>query len=154
MRIVVINTGSSFAEIGKAIQEAVERGLDTCAQGAEQDFHEFTQTWQHQPAIQIDKEPGKRSVGSDDQILDWVSNGTPGHFIEPVRARALRFATDITPKTRPGRIQSGPSSREGYVFAARVWNPGIEPRKVDESIGDKWDNGLAAEIIQAEIDLA
>lgn len=151
MRIVVINTGISFEQLGREIQAAIERGLDQCARGAEQDFHEFLATWNHQPAIAVEKETMKRTVGSDDQILDWVSNGTAGHFIEPVRARALHFATDIVPKTRPQRIRSEPGSRENYVFATRVWNPGIEPRHIEDAIGDKWDNDLAAETIQAEI---
>src|SRR5512146_308466 len=69
------------------------------------DFQGTTKTWDHQPEFtsMVSLKGGVSVlVGTDDEIYNWVSNGTPEHEIGPVDADYLVFQPGYTTKTVPG----------------------------------------------------
>lgn len=148
--LIPIDIGPSLVEIAELDQLAVERGLDLLAEQVKADYEKTTATWKQRPAFDVQKEPNERLIGTDDQTYAWVNDGTAAHFISPRTKRALRFASNVTPKTIPLSLDSQAGSRENDVYATRVFNPGVEPRKFDQAVFDKYEP-IAAEIIQQEL---
>lgn len=65
----------------------------------------------------------------------WTDDGTEAHPIEAKNAPYLVFQVGYTPKTRPGKIASGPASRFGeFVSVKQVDHPGTKARKFTEAI--------------------
>lgn len=74
-------------------------------------------------------------LGSDDERLVYVSEGTKAHVISADPGGALAFELQYDPGTTPGVIDTNkPSSGGDTVFAAEVQHPGSEPRKVPETV--------------------
>lgn len=143
MKIVVINEGVDFRDFSQQVIAKVEEGLDEVAQQTLADFSKTTDTWQDKPTFDIQKERLSRTVGTDDQIYSYVSNGT-----------AVRYATmtaDFQPKTKELYLGSFAGAGGKQFVSRKHPRPGIQARKFDEAVANKYQDGLAAEIIQAKI---
>lgn len=143
-----------------AFLAAVGDGIEDTANAMIKDFERTTATWERQPVFQI---MGKASrvgsrvvsvtVGTDDEIYGYVSNGTKPHLIRPKNGTILRFQTGYTAKTAPGRFLSTAGGASGaFAFAKEVHHPGSKPRRFNELIARKYQaNGALAKNVQARI---
>lgn len=111
------------------------------AREIKKDFIKTTDTWEHKPKFEemISLKGGPSVfVGTDDEIYNWVNNGTKLHNIYPVNYPYLYFEEGFKPKTTPGVIGSvqggkfGPKHKHGPV------QQHIEVRHFDEDIQDDW----------------
>ena len=107
------------------------------------DFERTTATWEHKPKFEQSvslKAPGPTlTVWTENDIYFWVNDGTKGRWMEARKAPYLMFKRTFIPKTLPGALSSVPGgSFPPWVSKKKVWNPGIKPRKFDETIEKKW----------------
>ena len=136
------------------LTNAITASLDEAAAGIKQDFEATVETWNEKPEFQIWSEEGRRAIFTENQIYDWVNNGTAPHEILPIRAQALRFMINSSPKTSYGKLSStsgNPGDQE--VLRRRVFHPGVFPRFFDLAVQTKWWE-LLPKIMQAKINAA
>lgn len=126
-------------------RQAIEQALDNAAALALAGFQSSVSTWEHKPEFTVTREPGKRTVATNDPQYGWINNGT-----------AVRYATmtpDFLPKTKPGFLGSG-TGRGGVLFVNRNRpRPGIEARRFDQLVLEQIDPQFAS-LVQAEINRA
>ena len=131
-----------YGAVGKvfdvaAYRKAIKKSLDDAAKLALADFKRTTKTWKRQPLFTV-KEDGEfaRIVGTENEIYDYVTHGTPPHVIRARNAPNLAFpATGFVPMTIPMVVDSfagNPGS--GTVYAKEVQHPGTKARKFDTEI--------------------
>lgn len=135
------------------LARAVANGLDGAAKGALVDFKVTTATWSHKPDFDV-SEPSadRRVVGTDDEIYDYVTEGTKPHVIV-AHGKALAFpGGGFRPKTRVRYIGSNKGSKgKGVVFRPRVNHPGTTAREFEQAIAEKWQKQLPI-VMQRAID--
>jgi len=138
-------------EILKALNEAADR--------VEDDYHQITKTWYQKPKITKTKEitpsTARIVIGSDDEILEYVTKGTHPHPIWPIRAERLQFRSGYRAKTTPGIVGStsgGPTG--GEVYSVGVMHPGTEPRDFEDAIVEKESPWFRGRMDQAFRDAA
>lgn len=136
-----------------AIERAVKGGLLEAAQGGKEEYEECTDTWEHKPTFEIIQTKDGYIVGTDDEIFQYVDEGTAPHQIAPKPGKTLRFYAGGAPKTRPHIIGSGPGRRGDRLVHTRkpVQHPGTEARGFTEEIHKKWARELPF-LIQSRID--
>lgn len=121
-------------------EDAVDIALDQSALAIKVDYGVTTQTWENQPKFTIKRGKGYRDIYTDNKIYLFVSGGTVGRWVAPVRASVLAFPANYAAKTRPGVIGSSSGGSSGpTAFSKGHWNPGIKARDFPEAIGKKWD---------------
>lgn len=132
---------------------AIENALTGAAKNVKVDFDTTTQTWRTRPEFTIDREPGKRTVSTDDEIYGYVNDGTRPHIIAPKNGKVLAFGVPSSPKTAVRVIGSSKGSRGSTIVRTPkpVQHPGSDAREFDVTIKDKWDDKLAG-ILQRAID--
>ena len=131
----------------KVHRRAIKQALDDTAQLALADFERTTATWNTKPGFDVtdDGEFG-RVIGTDDENYARVDEGTRPHVIV-AHGKALAFAPGGSAKSRPRVIGSGSGSKgSGVVFTKRVNHPGTEGRQFADTIGEKAEAELAAQI--------
>jgi hypothetical protein len=127
--------------VSKMKHEFIELMRDM-GEGIREEFEDTTKTWN--TAVRFDPSTTVPKVGTDsivaetyteNQVYDWVSEGTESHPIFPRNAKALAFPGTFVPKTFPGIINSG-AGFSGPVDQFRNWvgHPGVEARKFDRTI--------------------
>lgn len=114
-------------------------GMDRYTKLVLKEFQETTQTWNGKPSFdRLVTTSGFRVIGevsTSNKIYRYVSNGTKRHFVGPRNSTRLRFRSQYTAKSAPGRIPSrsgGPSGN--FVFSRGHYVSGIEARKFDAQI--------------------
>jgi hypothetical protein len=98
------------------------------------DFQKTVRTWNEKPRffkrIEVTRRGVNIVVGTDNQIYKYVNNGT--------RVRYAVMSRNFRAKTRPGVIGSS-AGRGGLVIINRNRpRPGIEARRFDQKIYEKW----------------
>lgn len=136
------------------LMRALESGLDAAAKGVQEDFRKTTSSWQHKPAFSVEKRTGERIVSTNDEIYGYVDEGTRPHVIRPKRGKVLAFAGGAyRAKTSPRVIGStGGGSSGATVFSRGVQHPGTKAREFEQAIGEKWERGPFAELMQKALD--
>jgi hypothetical protein len=125
------------------ILRATENALDGAAKDVKVDFMVTTETFDHKVDFVIDKSNGKREIYTTDAPYFYVNFGT--------RVRHALMSPDFKPKTRTGWIGSN-QGRGGVILISKKLNlPGIEARKFDTTIQEKWQKRFP-EIMQRAID--
>jgi len=118
--------------------------LHEIERGVKKDFQEITETWEHEVVwesqISLVKGPSML-VGSDDQILRWLNDGTPPHNIWAKKSMGyLQFQTGFKPKTKVNWIGSQKGGKFGAkVKRATVRHPGFEARNYEKVMKEKWE---------------
>lgn len=117
--------------------------MSTTSREIKKDFQACVKTWNHKVEFEIIKSlKGGPTVliGTDDEIFGYVNNGTPKHDIPAQNPAGLFYADGYTPKTQVGVIGSGKGGKFGKIrgHGMIVTHPGIEARKFDVIIADKW----------------
>ena len=96
------------------------------------DYEKTIKTWKHKPifVIQWNKDRTSAIVGTDNQVYEWVDEGTKPHIIRPKGNYPLRFNVPFKAKTRVMSINSYSGSNGTTLVAAReVRHPGTKARK-------------------------
>lgn len=120
----------------KRYEKAVSDTLDMMAENVRVDFLVTVQTWNNKPDFVKESEPGIRRVYTSNLIYKFVSGGT--------RVRYATMTPNFKAKTSPGVIGSTAGSG-GVAFISRKFpRPGIEARKFDVAIRDKWIKKVSA----------
>ncbi len=118
--------------------EAVEETIDASEDG----WDDITETWKRQPdfekTIKETKSEIKGEHSSGDDLIRWLTKGTPPHIIRPVNADVLVFQSGYQRKTTPGVIGSTTGGASGdLIFAKEVRHPGTK--------AGNWDKVIAKE---------
>ena len=132
----------------RAYRHAIKAALDDTAQLVLADFERTTAMWSGKPSFSIE-ETGEfaRVIGTDDENYARVDAGTRPHVIV-AHGGVLAFPSGGSPKSRPRVIGSSGGSRgSGVVFTKRVNHPGTEGRQFADTIGEKAEAELAAQMI-------
>lgn len=111
-------------------------------------FDTTTSTWRHNveftPEIEM---PGTGLGGmfgvevvTEDDLYRLVNQGSPEHWIAPVKGKALRFPQVFLPKSIPGLIRANP----GYIsnrnsFSKGMLHPGFPARKFDVAVKEDFE---------------
>ena len=111
------------------------------------DLNKVTETWEHDPQFEVEIKPSfgltsvdeEMTVSTDDQIFHWLNDGT--------KSRAAWMTDPFVAKTKVGWLgsQSGKGgvlrdSRGRKVLTRPRSLPGIEARKWDEALMEKYRN--------------
>jgi hypothetical protein len=125
------------------IERAVKAALKEAADEAQTLLEGATATWKHKPTFSQTAVRDGIVIGTDDQIFEYVDDGTKPHIITPKRAKRLVFSPGGSPKTRPGVVGSGSGSRgDTRVFAKVVHHPGTAPRNFSKAVAKQMQDAL------------
>jgi hypothetical protein len=132
------NTGDVVRDLQMSTREyrvLMDKALNEEAQHVKRDYQRPTSTWDRKVAFDVIVDKSGFLVGTDDQVFRWVDKGTRRHWVEPRKAKALRFMLGVTPKTTPGSLAAGYGRRSGpFVFSKGHWVPGVRPRRFTEKV--------------------
>lgn len=141
--------GDKFLD-AKAYARAIENTLTQSALAAKADFGVTTQTWKHKPKFDIDSKEGARVVGTNDEIYQYVDEGTRAHEIRARNAKRLAFRRGYSAKTSPRSISSRAGGGSGdWAYAKVVRHPGTRAREFADTIAKKWDKELPVQMQRA-----
>ena len=124
--------------------------VDKVVDGAEQDWDNLVETWEHKP--KYDRVPANLtggvvsgSVSSTNKNLIRLNNGTPAHTFG--HGKLMSFHPKYTPKTTPGMIRSfpggKPKGKKGRIVRRGPFkSKGIRPRLFDIAIKRKHERDL------------
>lgn len=111
---------------------------------AQTELEGATKTWHNRPSFWVHGERGagssaKLSVNVDPELpFGYVNAGTRPHAIFPKNAKALRFNTRFSAKSRPNSLRAYVgSSRPPVRFAMGVWHPGFPARNFTRLAAEK-----------------
>lgn len=138
---------------------AVKKGVNKAAGLAQRDFKATVRTWETKPVFTKDvSETGGEyvvTVGTNNQIYDWVDAGTKPHIIRARYAPMLHFAYGGRPKTRPGIIGSSAGAQgTNWVKVSYVLHPGTLKREFVRTIADRRQVTMTQEVSDALADVA
>lgn len=134
------------------IRQELERALDQAASTAGTLYRSTVATWSRKPTFTTERERDSRTVGTDDEIYEIVSEtGSRPHVIRPRRAGGrLRFQSGYRAKTRRGVIGSTGGGASGdVVFSRGVQHPGFEAREFSQQITEQMEGTLERLVDQA-----
>lgn len=136
------------ARVERAVKTAMEQARD----GALKDYLACTHEWDHTVVFEAIQTKDGWIVGTEDEVFQYVDEGTEPHTIAPKPGKALRFYAGGAPKSTPHIIGSNPGRRGSQLVFTRkpVQHPGTEAREFTEAIHTKWQDQLPA-LMQDEI---
>lgn len=114
------------------------------AEKVQEDFGKTVETWDTAVVFLIsrpdlDTAEIKVAPGHPAQIYGYVDQGTKPHLIRARNVPRLRIPSFFTPKTIPGKLQSGEGGHsDSATFRREVHHPGIKARKFTKTIVKKW----------------
>lgn len=124
----------------------IKKSLDDLADEAKILFGKTTNTWNNQPAIDVDSIGNRRIIRIEGKVYGYVDKGTPPHIIRPRRARVLSFRSGYKAKTKPNVIGSTSGGARGkQVFSRIVHHPGTAARNFSVIIREKMQKRLENE---------
>ena len=138
LRVRAIKPGPFKADaIFKRLRKAAERATDL----ADKEFKKTYKTWDHKPKftkkVKVTGKGIEWVVGTDDQIYQWVSDGTKGPYPIPKSGPGLLvFPSGYKAKTTPNILFSqrgGPFGSPVFV-KGQVMHPGIKARNFDTTV--------------------
>ena len=115
---------------------AIRQALDKTAKKATAQFQKTVATWETKVEFTTQApDPYSRIVGTDNEIYNYVNNGTRPHVIQAAPGGSLAFATIYSPKSAVNVIGSRAGGASGpTAFAQEVNHPGSEARDFDVAI--------------------
>jgi hypothetical protein len=101
-------------------------------------------TWDHKPKVnqrihltRTDPEAGVE-ISTDDEIANWVDQGTPGHMILPKYRKRLSWKSGYNRKSRVGSLKAYDGGKFGdYAHSSGHWVSGIRARKFSYTL-ERW----------------
>lgn len=111
--------------------------------GIKKDFQQTVEGWEHKVVFDsIISLKGGPSVYvyTNDQIYQWVNDGTSPHDIPPRNENGfLTFQVGYTSKTVPGQLKTRKGGKYGSYTRRKVaHHPGFEARDFDKMIEEIW----------------
>jgi len=142
IELVVISPGTFKPDaLMRLLRESVEETIDA----SEDAWDDITETWKRQPKFTKEiKETssqikGEHSSGND--VVRWLTRGTPKHDIPLSPGATLVFKEGYKSKTQPGVIGSTSGGAFGDLrFAKKVTHPGIKAGNWDKVIAKEQKN--------------
>lgn len=139
IKMTAIKPGVFKADaIYRRLVGAMERTVDL----ADKEFAKTYKTWEHKPQFQkkVTESAGAITgeTWTEDQIYNWVSNGTRGPYPIPKAGPGLLvFPSMYKAKTVPKLLfsRAGGSFGPTVFVSGQVMHPGIEPRFFDKAVG-------------------
>lgn len=136
IRIEAIRPRKSPLIDTKAFTRELSKAVDKTANDMRGDFEKTTRTWDTDVKFYVRPKGGQIgrrdmviTVYTNNQIYQYVDEGTKPHIIRPKKASTLRFLSNHKAKTRPGFIGSSQGGSSGEsVFSKEVMHPGTRPR--------------------------
>lgn len=133
-----------------ALLEALTEGLTEVGEEMKATYEGLVAPWSNPPKFEILVEArGELSVvvGTNDQIFQWVNDGTAPHVITPRpenKTGRLHYQTTFTPMTQRGFLVTNASGGKSGPWAhpARVFHPGVEPRNFDQQVAEEFQPEL------------
>lgn len=134
------------------LRRAIENALTGEAKAVKVDLDTTTRTWKHKPEFTIEKEDGRRTVATDDEVFGYVDEGTEPHIIVARNKPMLTFGVGGSPKTTPRVIGSKAGTKGSTIVRKQsVHHPGTAAREFTETVKEKWDQRLP-DVLQRAID--
>jgi len=132
------------------IEQAVKEAMQEVAEDAKADYERTVSSWNHKPTFEITPTKDGAIVGTEDQIYEYVDEGTRPHTIQIKNARVLRFRGGYRAKTRPGVIGSGSGGASGdFVYTNKpIQHPGTKARRFTQMVQRKAQNSLPVVVAQ------
>lgn len=123
------------------IQQELNKVLDQAARETQLKFAATFATWNHKPAMEVDREPTARVVGTNDEIYELVSEkGSKAHMVRPRNKKALRFQETYRAKSKKGVLGSSTGGASGAVrFSKGHMVKGFEAREFVKTIQEQMD---------------
>lgn len=141
--------------LSKSILKEVTAAVNSSLDVMQRDFARTTKSWDHKVTFEVNKAAmsGRSlegSVGTDDDVFNWVDKGTRPHEIYPIAAEVLRFQGGYQSKTTPGVIGSHQGGSSGmFIYAESVHHPGIAARNFTDEIARRRRGMLESRISAA-----
>jgi hypothetical protein len=137
-----------------AMRFALLSGMHEIKRGMLGDWKLITDTWDHKVFwdVQISLKGGPTVlVGSDDQILRWLNDGTKPHSIPKGKGKkTLWYQPGFTPKSTPNVIGSKKGGKYGpFISRKKVFHPGFEARNYEKVLKEKWEPRFKRRMEQA-----
>lgn len=150
-RLKAIKPKTNARNAARTIQ-AVKSVMEAARDGALKDYLSCTRSWDHTVVFEAIQTKDGWIVGTEDEVFQYVDEGTEPHTIAPKPGNALRFYAGGAPKSTPHIIGSNPGRRgDQLVFTRKpVHHPGTEAREFTEEIHKKWEAKLP-DMMQEEI---
>lgn len=129
------------------VREALLNETRSIGRAMAKDLSAVFQTWAERPTVQMkihltrtDPQAGVE-VYVDDPIAFMLNKGTKRHYVAPNKAPRLAWQVGFTSKTLPRQLKSRKGGKYGNVWATSMghWIRGVEARKWDEALAEKWD---------------
>lgn len=132
------------------IIKAKEEGMREVAEEAKDDLERCVSNWNNKPTFEIIPTRDGFIIGTEDQIFEYVDEGTRPHTIQIKNARVLRFRPGYRAKTRPGVIGSGSGGASGgFVYTNKpIQHPGTKARRFTQMVQRKAQNSLPVVVAQ------
>lgn len=145
IRIEAIRPRKSPVINVEAFKRELSKAVDKTAGDMQKDFEKTTRTWDTKVKFYARPKGGQLgrrdmviTVYTNNQIYQYVDEGTKAHIIRPKNANALHFLSGYRAKTRPGFIGSSSGGASGEsVFAKEVHHPGTKARNFSAIIARK-----------------
>jgi len=139
----------------KQLRQVIDAVYQETATGIRNDLRKATASWDTPVKIDIFRPPtGGFYIVVNSKIFELVDKGAKPHYITPVAARYLRFASDFKPKTKPRTLSSSSGGKSGeQVLAKKVRHPGFEGRQFLKTAQDKWQGTMVRRMNQRLEDL-
>lgn len=142
LKFVGKGVSERIRKMAAAMPNIVDDELYDIAKEMQGDFEKTTKTFEHGVEFEVTRIDGEAKgwgVSTDDEIWNWIDQGTPPHIIVPVNAPMLRFNQPFVPKTRVRNINSYKGEIGTMeVVAQEVHHPGVEAREFTEVIVERW----------------
>lgn len=141
-----------FSKLAEIERRRVRQAMRQQAEMVKADYERTVATWKHKPAFTItEMDDGTRyTVGTDDEVYQFVSKGTRPHVIMARNAKVLAFRSGYQAKTTPRVIGSGGGGGSGpNVFRQIVHHPGTEARDFERTIQYESQRTIANNIQKA-----
>lgn len=137
----------------KEIMRHVRNAVLRVGRGIQRDYERTVETWDEKPSFimtrDLSHQPISFLVGTDDIKYKWVDEGTQTgreenpasdwYPIRPVKAKAIAYQQDFSPKTTPKSLTSTSGGKSGdMLIRVFVEHPGIEARRFTTTIREKW----------------
>lgn len=148
----------SLVDMGiDTVREALLNETRSIGRAMKKDLEQAFLTWEKRPTVQMkihltrsDPQAGVE-VYVDDPIVYMLNHGTQRHYVAPVRKPKLAWQVGFKQKTTPRQLSSQKGGKSGNVWRTSMghWISGVEARKWDEALAEKWDGEMESRLQKA-----
>jgi hypothetical protein len=136
------------------VREALLNELRSIGRAMSKDLSQVFLTWEKKPKVEMkihlsrtDPQAGVE-VYVEDPIAHMLNVGTERHYVAPVRKPRLAWQAGFKQKTTPRSLSSQAGGKYGNDWRTSMghWIKGVEARKWDETLAEKWDKEMGGRL--------